>query len=196
MPQLTLAPSAGQVNVNDQVTFTTNLTPPANGMQVEYHFPFSDGTPDVPTSQYAAVHQFAAAGDYRVAAYAVVSGRWTVKSEPAAISAVPLPATTTETTGTVPPTQSSPPPVTPPPAEMPWSLIAAGAVAAVILGAVARAALRKPRASTAPPTVSIRSGLGATNCSIEDAEQIRRAPSVRVRAGVRSAVVIEGDVNV
>jgi PASTA domain-containing protein/PKD domain-containing protein len=227
LPALKLSASTATPNLNDDVTFTLTFDPPPPSPQrIAYHFLWGDGSADTPVADATATHRFPEAGQYNVGSYAVIHDRWTVKGSGMALLPVApaptltdsTPTATTQTqatetiataTETMPPgTIATEPPlttsVTPPsgvppaPDPIPWQWIAIAAAAIVILAAIIRAAIRKPRTPsvTMPPKVSIRSGLGSTEHTISNPERIRTGRTLRVRVGAGAPATVEGGPNV
>lgn len=200
LPRLTLSTPAVNPRANEDVPF--NLTfdpPPPFAPQVTYRIAWRDGTEQAPTDQANVTHRFAAAGNYLVSATALIGNRQ-VESNNLGV-AVADPGATPTPTSTMPPPLpvdsapatvpvSEPPPPTPP--SIPWLAILIAVVVLTAAALLVRALRAKPASPQSPPPVSIRSGLGSTNHTIENPDRIRSGLSVRLRTGMRSAAAIEG----
>ena len=192
VPQLSVTASTVTPAVDEDVVFQVAAEPSSG--DIVYSFAWNDGSAESETSVPRATHRFSKAGTYEVVVRARVFG---VEMGPVITTISPVaplpppPLDTIGTTAVIPTPEPAQPPVNTttavnPPSTVPWLTIALIAAAAVAAAALVRVVRRKPPApSTPPPRVSIRSGLGPTDHTIEHPEQIRNGLSLRLRGGVR-----------
>jgi PKD domain/PASTA domain len=213
VPKLTLTASNASPLTDDEVKFTAALDPPSP--EASYAFAWGDGSEDPRSVSPEATHRYSAAGTYEASVRAFIRD---VEAGSASVTIAPvvpppaddttattatdttvteMPIATTETVQPPKPAGEPPIPLPPdnpqPPPSVPWLTITLVALAMIGGGALARARWRKPSPpAVAPPPLSMRSGLGSTDHTIEQSEQITTGLNVRLRGGVRSVIAEEG----
>ncbi|HEX3109273.1 MAG TPA: PASTA domain-containing protein [Thermoanaerobaculia bacterium] len=196
VPRLLLTASTESPRVGQKVAFRLSFDPPLRpGVgPIEYRISWDAGASEEVLAGPAVRHAFADANPHVVTATAVIEQQLTTDPATMTISVVALPSP-------VPPTPVQPEPVRPTPKPSPvlplpkFVLIGIALVVLAILGGLAA---RKPpsQAATPQPNLSFHSEISRTDYTIERPESVCTGPHVRLRSGIRSMVVMEGDTNV